>query len=133
YNFKFKLEKNYFNDIKNCKEVFQAYLIYKNNRTTVETNEIRNIKNIIDTNIVSYYKIRKLKDIKYDFSEFIIKYSFKDSKYKNCFACRFFDENNSWFSSVKYFCKRLRKEIQHSNIGNNCDKFWRVEKTPNNN
>lgn len=127
YNFKTKhLSENFINAV-DCKELFDFYLIHKNNKTVIVLEQMRNIINEVNNETVMFYKIRELENRKFDFEDFVINYSFSNKEYKNCFACRFFDENNSYYSSTKYFCKRLRKGIDNSNYGSNCEKFWRRE------
>lgn len=127
YNFKTNHLTEKFIHSVNCKELFDIYLIHKNNKTVKITEQMRNIINEINNKNVIYYKINETENRKYDFEKFVINYSFMNREYKNCFACRFFDENTSYYSSTKYFCKRLRKGIDNSNFGSNCEKFWRLE------
>lgn len=128
YNFKVQHKIADIFNVYDCRMLFDFYLVHKNNKTVKLTEQIRNMINVISSDNIEYFEIENTKFKDGDFQDFVIDYSFKNKKYKNCFACRFFAENSSYYSSNKYFCKRLKIGMSNSNFGINCDKFWRIEK-----
>ena len=52
----------------------------------------------------------------------------KEINFKNCYACRFLAHNSfEHLIGDSLFCKRKKIPIENSNVGYNCNKFWRIQ------
>lgn len=114
----------------NCQEKFEFFFILKNNKANKRDKKMSEIISEINSLNLKYFKVLEKRENEYDgldYIELITDYAYKDKTFKNCYSCRFITNNTSRYSYYDLFCKRLKAEVPNSNIGCDCDKYWRIE------
>lgn len=136
YNFKSKIREANIINSNDCKMQFDVFYVLKNKKAYkigLPMYQIRFELNELD---FEYYEIIKTPE-KYwkrkELIDFVRESSRKGINVKNCYACRFYAENNRNDGIFEIFCKKHKAEVKDSNDGASCSKFWRIENKPTHN
>ena len=130
FNFKIKKEQKPYYDSKICNRNFEVFSVSQNNKSIKVKTPMKKIVRDLQNFEFRHYQILPYQKEEYGGEEFIAlvkELAFKDPQYKNCYACRFMTKNNSYYAEYDLFCKKFRAEIPNSNVGGNCQKYWRIE------
>jgi hypothetical protein len=128
HNFNYKHTKGHLHNPKTCERTFDFFTIRPNNNTIKIQQPISQIISTISKENFKHFKVLDNQTDGYSgrhFIDLVVEYASKDTKFKNCFACRFLARNNNEWANSRWFCRGIVKEIENSNEGRNCYKFWR--------
>ncbi len=134
YNFKTKTT-DIRKPLNQCDKEFEVFSVLKNKKAIKRLVKAKNIQKILNDKMYVYNKILFYDNNEserfggYVFIELVEEASNNGIDVKNCFVCRFFTYNNSYLNEMPYFCKRLKSGFDNTNIGADCNKFWRIGKT----
>lgn len=113
-----------------CNQKFEYFSILKDNRALKVKKTMSNIIVDIENDKYKHFEVLNQQEDEYngqDFIDLVKDYANKDKSFKNCYACRFVARNNSRYAYYDLFCKRMRWEMPNSNVGSNCDKYWKFQ------
>ncbi len=158
YNFKKVKKDTNLNNLE-CNRKVSAFFVYDNGKAKTLELQMKELMNKINSISFRHFEVlynikdfiaEETSDDEWEFYEedwseehrrthhrslfhnCVMRASYNGINIRNCFSCRFFTHNNSVFGIYPYFCKKLKCEIENSNDGYQCNKFWRI-KTPHNN
>lgn len=132
YNFKVPTLKKNFIQINECDESINLFSIFKSGKAVSREISRKNLEKELSNPNVIYCSIENYNEggnaYASNFYNSVVEASKNGIKFKNCYACRFWGEN--YFKNLtgdSLFCKRKKILIKNSNLGYDCDKFWRIE------
>lgn len=132
YNFKVQTTKKNFIQINECEESINLFSIFKSGKAISREVSRKNLEKEISNPNVFYYKIENYNEggnaYASDFYNSVVEASKKGIKFKNCYACRYWAENSyEYLKGDTIFCRSKKISFKNSNVGYDCDKFWRIE------
>lgn len=130
YNFQINHLQKSFQNKTNCKRSFHLFSIIKNGQAVKNTMKMSEIVSDLRNREFLHCEVLNPRDYYLDETgedciELIEEISNKGVNVRNCHACRFLGKNRKHDQMYPFFCKRLKVEIENSNNGIYCTKFWR--------
>lgn len=118
-----------FNDSSKCHSEMFIFYVFRNGKALLKSMPMSKIVKFMNSPDIIYMDSfsKPFSSIKgWDYISLIKEASNLKIPVKNCFACRFSVSNNKRDKKHSYFCKKKRSEIENSNMGSECENFWRI-------